>query len=94
VGSHPAVTQELALGSIKDRAQVLDLLAQLWRFPTVTHDEVLTLLEQRRLGGRGLSAVDGYLLGSVALVPGPHLWTRDKRLLSACQELGVDCIED
>ncbi|WP_300639441.1 hypothetical protein [Nocardioides sp.] len=88
------MTQELALGSIKDRAQVLDLLAQLWRFPTVLHDEVLTLVEQRRLGGRGLSAVDAHLLGSVALVPGARLWTRHKRLLSACQELGVDCIDD
>lgn len=92
VGSHPAVVEELALGSMKDRAQVLDLLAQLWRFPVVTHSEVLTLVEQRSLWGRGLSAADAHLLGSTALVPGARLWTRDKRLLSACRDLGVGCI--
>lgn len=39
--------------------------------------------------GRGLTAVDVHLLGSVAIVPGARLWTRDKRLAAAGRELGI-----
>lgn len=92
-GSHPAVIEELALGSIKDRTQVLALLEELWRFPTASHVEVVELVDRRGLWGRGLSAVDAHLLGSVALVPGARLWTRDKRLLAACRELGVGWVD-
>src|SRR5699024_6302677 len=89
IGCHPAVSGELALGSMKDRARVLGLLAQLWPFPTVTHDEVLWLVSARKLWGRSLSAIDAQLLGSVALVPGAQLWTRDSRLSAACHEVDV-----
>lgn len=92
-GSHPAVIEELALGAIKARDTILNLLADLWRFPKVSHDEVLELVDQRRLWGRELSAVDARLLGSVALVPGARLWTRDKRLIAACQEHGIGWIK-
>ncbi|NYE73756.1 putative nucleic acid-binding protein [Microlunatus parietis] len=81
--------EELALGSIKDRRLVLDLLSSLERFPVLTHDEVLTLVDGHRLWGRGLSAMDAHLLGSVALVGGAQLWTRDKRLRSAAGDAGV-----
>lgn len=57
-GCHPLVIEELALGSIKQRDVVLDLLANLYQFPVVTHDEVLRLVGRRRLWGRGLGAVD------------------------------------
>lgn len=93
VGSHPAVIEELALGSIAQRSRVLSLLAELWRFPTLTHPEVLELVEHRRLWGRGLSAVDVQLLGAVALVPGARLWTRDKKLAAAGREMGVGGVD-
>lgn len=51
-GCHPLVIEELALGSIKQRDVVLDLLANLYQFPVVTHDEVLRLVGRRRLWGR------------------------------------------
>lgn len=89
VGSHPYVIEELALGSIKERGRVLELLGNLHGFPTLSHDEVLTLVDRRGLWGRGLSAVDVHLLGSVALVPGARLWTRDKRLIAACRDANV-----
>lgn len=89
IGCHPAVIEELALGSIRDRGGVLRLLGNLHRFPVLAHEEVMTLVDQRRLWGRGLSATDVHLLGSVRLVGGARLWARDKRLLSACRELGV-----
>lgn len=93
VGTHPAVIEELALGAIKGRDQMLSLLADLWPFPAVSHSELLALADQRRLWGKGLSAVDAHLLGAVALVAGSQLWTRDKRLHAACRDLGLESID-
>lgn len=94
VGCHPLVVEELALGSIKQRDVVLDLLANLYRFSVLTHDEVLHLVDRRQLWGRGLGTVDAHLLGSVSLVPGARLWTRDKRLQSAGKEIGVALLDE
>lgn len=89
VGCHPAVIEELALGSTKHREELLTLLESLHQLPTLAHGEVMTLVSLHHLWGRGLSATDAQLLGSVALVGGARLWTRDKRLASACQDAGV-----
>jgi predicted nucleic acid-binding protein len=94
IGCHRSVIEELALGSIKQRDVVLDLLSNLRQFPTVTHLEILHLVEHRRLWGSELSAVDVNLLGSVALVDGAQLWTRDKRLSAVCAEIGVPVIDE
>lgn len=94
IGCHHLVIEELALGSIKQRAAVLELLSNLHQFPALTHPEILHLVERRRLWGRGLSATDVNLLGSVALVDGARLWTRDERLKVACQEVGVALVHE
>ena len=94
IGCHHLVIEELALGSIKQRDVVLGLLSNLNQFPTVTHFEILHLVERRRLWGRGLSAIDVNLLGSVALVEGAQLWTRDKRLRAVCTEVGVPVVDE
>jgi len=88
-GCHPLVIEELALGSLKQRETVLELLESLQQFPALGHDEVRTLVSAHRLSGRGVSAVDAHLLGSTALVGGARLWTRDKRLMTACGHAGV-----
>lgn len=94
VGCHRAVIEELALGSIKQRARVLALLENLQGFPALTHDEVMALVNGHQLWGRGLSAVDIHLLGSVMLVGGARLWTRDKRLLAACRASGAAYVKE
>jgi predicted nucleic acid-binding protein len=94
VGCHRAVIEELALGSIKQRARVLALLESLQGFPVLAHEEVMSLVDGRQLWGRGLSAVDIHLLGSVMLVGGARLWTRDKRLLAACRDSGAAYVEE
>jgi predicted nucleic acid-binding protein len=92
VGSHPMVVGELALGSLKDRNSVISLLRALYRFPSISHDEILDFVDTRRLWGRGLSAADVHLLGSVLLERGSRLWTRDKRLRAAAADVGVICL--
>ncbi|WP_328359900.1 type II toxin-antitoxin system VapC family toxin [Mycobacterium sp. NBC_00419] len=89
VGCHALVVEEMALGSIAQRDVVLDLLANLYQFPVMDHREVLHLTNERRLWGRGLSAVDVHLMAAVSVVGGAQLWTRDKRLQSACVDIKV-----
>ncbi|MGB9223864.1 type II toxin-antitoxin system VapC family toxin [Mycobacterium sp.] len=94
IGCHHLVIEELALGTIKQRDVVLPLLSNLRQFPMVTHAEILHLVQRRRLWGRGLSAIDVNLLGSVALVEGAQLWTRDKRFKAACEDVGIMVFEE
>lgn len=89
VVSHTLVIQELALGSLKTRRALLDSLVQIRALPILNQAELLALVDAHRLWGRGLSAVDCHLLGSLLLLPGTRLWTRDKRLRTAAGELGV-----
>ena len=93
IGAHPLVVEELAMGSLKARDDVLKHLSHLHQFPTLSHDELLALVTTHALWGRGLSPVDAHLLGSVVLVPGASLWTRDKRLLRAADEHGVSFVK-
>ena len=86
--------EELALGSIRQRDRVLALLESLQGFPVLTREEVMALVDGRQLWGRGLSAVDVHLLGSVMLVGGARLWTRDTRLLTACRDSAGAYVEE
>lgn len=94
IGCHPMVIEELALGSLKQPDVVLGLISGLYQFPSVTHLEILHLVDRRRLWGKGLSAIDANLLGSVALVDGAQLWTRDKRLKAVCMDIGVAVLDE
>lgn len=94
IGCHPDVIEELALGLIQDRARVLADLEALWQFPVLTHQEILALVANKRLWGQGLSSVDAALVGSVLLRPESRLWTRDKRVLAACRDIGVPVLEE
>lgn len=89
VVQHPLVIGELALGTLRDRDLILDLLQNLPSTPTATHEEVLYFVESKQLYGRGLSLVDAHLLASALLDPGTMIWTRDKRLLAAAHKLGI-----
>ena len=86
---HQSVITELALGNLKDRAIFLKALERLMIVRNVDDQGVRHLVEERRLWGRGLSAVDVALLASVVVTSGVSLWTRDKRLCQAVRELGV-----
>ena len=48
----------------------------------------MTFIERLKLHGRGVGYVDAHLLASARL-SGDALWTRDKRLLTVAEELGL-----
>lgn len=87
--THPMVIGELALGSIRDRDAVLQLLADMPGTPLATHDEVLELVNAHTLHGVGLSLVDAHLLAAARLSRTVLLWTRDRQLRGAAERLGV-----
>lgn len=86
---HQSVITELALGNIKDRAIFLKALDRLMIVRNVDDQGVRYFIQERRLWGRGLSAVDAAILASVVVTPGMSLWTRDKRLRQAARDAGV-----
>jgi predicted nucleic acid-binding protein len=85
---HPFVIGEIACGSIRNRDDVLALLAALSPVAVADHDEVMQLLDGHRLMGKGLGWVDAHLLASARL-SGEMLWTLDEPLKRAAKVLGV-----
>lgn len=55
---HPYVIGEIGVGVLKQRHQVLELLAALPSAPVVSHEDAMTFVEQRRLAGRGVGWVE------------------------------------
>lgn len=83
---HPFVAGELACGNLKDRAAILWELHALPAAQRASDDEVLALIEDRRLWGRGLGWIDAHLLAS-ALLSHCRFWTCDKSLAKAAADL-------
>jgi predicted nucleic acid-binding protein len=88
VAIHPFVVGEIALGMLKNRAEILELLAELPLAPVVRHEDALAVVERRGLAGAGIGWVDAHLLAS-ALVGGIPLWTLDRRLATVARTLGA-----
>lgn len=88
VACHPLVIGELACGHLGQRQSILRLLRELPRVTVAADDEVLELIEARRLMGRGIGIVDVQLLAAARLSQLP-LWTIDRRLAAVAASLGV-----
>lgn len=88
VWCHPFIQGELACGNLGNRAEILSLLDALPWAPMATHGEVLAMVEDRGLMGRGLGWMDAHLLASCLLASLP-LWTLDRRLAEAALALGI-----
>ncbi len=86
--THPFVSGELACGNLKSRAAILSDLGALPAVERASDAEVMHLVDERRLWGRGLGWIDAHLLAA-ALISNCRLWTLDKRLGSAASELGL-----
>ncbi len=85
---HPFVIGELACGGFKNRARVLADLAALPVVQTAEQDEVLRLVDDRRLWGKGIGWIDAHLLAA-ALLSDCRLWTLDQRLNGIAGTLGL-----
>jgi predicted nucleic acid-binding protein len=86
---HPFVSGELACGSLKDRAATLSDLHALPPAKPASNTEVLQLIEDRRLWGRGLGWIDMHLLAS-AVLSHCGFWTLDKQLGEAARIVGLN----
>ena len=87
--AHPWVTGELALGRLRDRAGVLQLLDQLPQAVVATAAELLAFVAQHKLFGVGIGYVHVQLLASARLTEDAELWTRDRRLKAVAERLGL-----
>lgn len=79
---HPFVIGELACGNLKARASILNDLEALPLAVPATPEEVLRLVEARKLWGLGIGWIDVNLLAS-ALLSNCQLWTLDGKLVQA-----------
>lgn len=89
IAMHPLVVGELALGSLRDRTRTLSYLDLLPRAPMAQLSEVRQMIESRSLYSQGIGLTDAYLIASIFLDPSMLLWTKDKRLRSTAETLGI-----
>jgi hypothetical protein len=85
---HAFVVGELACGNLKNRARILSHLEALPSAVSATHEEVMRLIEDRKLWGLGIGWIDVHLLAS-ALLSNCQFWTLDGRLVRAAGAAGV-----
>ena len=85
---HPFIIGELACGNLSNRNELLTLFRNLPQAVVASHEEVMTLIEQESLMGKGLGYVDMHLLAS-SLLSDCKLWTKDKRLVAVVKEIGA-----
>ena len=85
---HPIVIGELACGHLRNHTGVIGMMRELANASVADHGEVLDYIERRHLMGRGLGYNDVQLLAS-AVLAGARLWTRDRRLKVAAEEVEV-----
>lgn len=85
---HSWVIGELACGNLRNRADALELLQGLPAAVVASDQEVLLMIEQHQLMGRGIGYVDAHMLASAKLSH-CQLWTQDRRLAVLTEERGL-----
>jgi predicted nucleic acid-binding protein len=85
---HPFVIGELACGNLKNRDEILSLLASLDKTTPVEDYEALEFVESNQLYGCGLGWIDIHLLSS-ALITGVKIWTLDRRLRQMAKRFDI-----
>jgi predicted nucleic acid-binding protein len=89
IAIHPFIIAELALGSLQERTKTLALLDLLPQVRMAQLGEVRLMIEARRLYSLGIGLTDAHLIASVFINPPTLLWTRDKRLRTVAEGLGI-----
>ena len=88
VVGHDLVHGELLIGDRGGRRGFLAQYRLMPRMRTVPQEEVVELVEQRRLHGLGVGWVDVHLLAS-AMANGIKVWTADPRFHEMARDLEV-----
>ncbi len=88
VSGHELIYGELLIGDKGGRKLLLANYAQMHQAPTARHDEVVALVRERRLHGRGIGWIDAHLLAST-LLGRLKLWTADPRLSALANEFRI-----
>lgn len=88
VACHPFIIGELACGNLKKRGEIILLLHALPTVNTISNDEALYFIEEKRLTGLGIGIVDVHLLAS-AIITNTPLWTADRRLKEVARRLDI-----
>lgn len=88
VATHSCVIGELFVGSLSRRPLMHDFMQRLPKVEEAEPMEALVLIERRNLWGIGLQWNDVLILAS-AKISGVALWTLDRRLAKAAEDLGV-----
>ena len=86
---HPFIAGELALGSLKNRATIIAMLKNLPSVTRADDNEVLRMIEDRKLFARGLGLIDAHLLAAALIEGDVQIWTKDKRFQTIATELNV-----
>ena len=89
VGMHPMIVAELALGSLRDRTKTLAFFDLLPQVRVAQLNEVRQMIEARSLYSRGIGLIEAHLIASIFLNPPALLWTKDKRLRTVAEALGI-----
>jgi predicted nucleic acid-binding protein len=92
ISTHPFVVGEIALGNLRNRNEILQLLAALPAVAVASYDEALSFISNFSLAGRGLGYIDVHLLAAVNLTPQTTLWSKDKKLLAVAQDLSIPAV--
>lgn len=85
---HVFVLGEIACGNLRARSKILADLRRLPSAIPAEQDEVLGLVQQHRLFGKGLTWIDLHLLASARLT-GCRLWTLDASLRGLASEFKI-----
>jgi len=86
---HLFIVGELACGNLSNRAEILSLMQALPLANHAEHEEVIHLIENYSLMGKGLGFIDMHLIASAILTKVP-IWTLDKKLKEASSRLGLE----
>jgi predicted nucleic acid-binding protein len=89
IAIHPFILAELSLGSLQQRGKTLATMEMLPQVEVASLDEVRRMIESHALFGKGIGLTDAHLLASTLITPSIQLWTRDKRLRSVADALGI-----
>ena len=89
IAMHPFIIAELALGSLHDRRKTLSDLEGIVQVKVALLSEVRAMIETHALYSSGIGLTDAHLIASCVITQATQLWTRDGRLRTVAEALGI-----